>query len=75
MDEIKGIARVKFHPGKVEEWKRLSKKAMETARQCGEAACRPAAWLALVPPGILEPATSERRTVPRPAGPRRLEEP
>ncbi len=24
MDEIKGIARVKFHPGKVEEWKRLS---------------------------------------------------
>jgi hypothetical protein len=22
MDEIKGIARVKFHPGKVEEWKR-----------------------------------------------------
>ena len=24
MDEIKGIARVKFHPGKVEEWKRLT---------------------------------------------------
>jgi len=23
MDEIKGIARGKFHPGKLEEWKRL----------------------------------------------------
>ena len=32
MDEIKGIARVKFHPGRVEEWKRLSKEAMEIVR-------------------------------------------
>ena len=32
MDEIKGIARVKFHPGKREEWKRLSKEAMEIVR-------------------------------------------
>ena len=32
MDEIKGIARVKFHPGKVEEWKRLTKQAMEVVR-------------------------------------------
>jgi quinol monooxygenase YgiN len=32
MDEIKGIARVKFHPGKVEEWKRLSEQAMEIVR-------------------------------------------
>jgi hypothetical protein len=32
MDEIKGIARVKFHPGKVEEWKRLSKEAMAIVR-------------------------------------------
>ena len=32
MDEIKGIARVKFHPGKVEEWKRLTEKAMEIVR-------------------------------------------
>src|SRR4029079_17775247 len=32
MDEIKGIARVKFHPGKVEEWKRLSREAMEIVR-------------------------------------------
>ncbi len=32
MDEIKGIARVKFHPGKVEEWKRLSKEAVEIVR-------------------------------------------
>ena len=32
MDEIKGIARVKFHPGKLEEWKRLSKEAMEIVR-------------------------------------------
>ncbi len=32
MDEIKGIARVTFHPGKVEEWKRLSKEAMEIVR-------------------------------------------
>src|SRR6188508_2977340 len=32
MDEIKGIARVKFRPGQVEEWKRLSKEAMEIVR-------------------------------------------
>ena len=32
MDEIKGIARVKFHPGKLEEWKRLSREAMEIVR-------------------------------------------
>jgi len=32
MDEIKGIARVKFHPGKVEEWKRLSEEAMGIVR-------------------------------------------
>ncbi|HEX6314553.1 MAG TPA: antibiotic biosynthesis monooxygenase family protein, partial [Gemmatimonadaceae bacterium] len=32
MDEIKGIARVRFHPGKVEEWKRLSAEAMEIVR-------------------------------------------
>jgi quinol monooxygenase YgiN len=32
MEEIKGIARVKFHPGKVEEWKRLSEEAMEIVR-------------------------------------------
>ncbi len=32
MDEIKGIARVKFHPGKVEEWKRLTAEAMEIVR-------------------------------------------
>ena len=32
MQEIKGIARVKFHPGKVEEWKRLTEQAMEIVR-------------------------------------------
>jgi quinol monooxygenase YgiN len=32
MDEIKGIARVAFHPGKVEEWKRLSEEAMKIVR-------------------------------------------
>src|SRR2546430_9309589 len=32
MDEIKGIARVKFRPGKVEEWKRLTEAAMEIVR-------------------------------------------
>jgi len=32
MDEIKGIARVKFRPGKLEEWKRLSEQAMEIVR-------------------------------------------
>jgi len=32
MDEIKGIARVKFLPGKVEEWKRLTSQAMEIVR-------------------------------------------
>ena len=32
MNEIKGIARVKFLPGKVEEWKRLTRQAMEIVR-------------------------------------------
>ena len=32
MDEIKGIARVKFLPGKLEEWKRLTEQAMEIVR-------------------------------------------
>ncbi len=32
MDEIKGIARVKIHPGKVEEYKRLSAEAMAIVR-------------------------------------------
>lgn len=32
MQEIKGIARVKFLPGKVEEWKRLTSQAMEIVR-------------------------------------------
>lgn len=32
MDEIKGIARVKFFPGKLEEWKRLTEQAMEIVR-------------------------------------------
>jgi quinol monooxygenase YgiN len=32
MDEIKGVARVKFHPGKVDEWKRLTEQAMEIVR-------------------------------------------
>jgi quinol monooxygenase YgiN len=32
MKEIKGIARVKFLPGKVEEWKRLTAEAMHIVR-------------------------------------------
>jgi quinol monooxygenase YgiN len=32
MEEIKGIARVKFRPGKLEEWKRLTEEAMEIVR-------------------------------------------
>jgi quinol monooxygenase YgiN len=32
MDEIKGIARVKFYPGKLEEWKRLTEEALEIVR-------------------------------------------
>ena len=32
MNEIKGIARVKFHPGKLDEWKRLTHQAMEIVR-------------------------------------------
>lgn len=32
MDEIKGIARVRFHPGKLAEWKRLTEQAMEIVR-------------------------------------------
>ncbi|HZD23495.1 MAG TPA: antibiotic biosynthesis monooxygenase [Acidimicrobiia bacterium] len=36
MDEIKGIARVKFHPGKLDEWKRLTEQAMEIVRSKDE---------------------------------------
>ena len=32
MEEIKGIARVKIRPGKLDEWKRLTEQAMEIAR-------------------------------------------
>jgi quinol monooxygenase YgiN len=32
VDEIKGIARVRIHPGRVEEWKRLTEQAMEIVR-------------------------------------------
>lgn len=32
MEEIKGIARVKLHPGKLDEWKRLTEQAMEIVR-------------------------------------------
>ena len=32
MREIKGIARVKFHPGKLAEWKRLTEQALEIVR-------------------------------------------
>ena len=32
MDEIKGIARVKFRPGGLDEWKRLTEQAMEIVR-------------------------------------------
>ena len=32
MKEIKGIARVKFFPGKLDEWKRLTEQAMEIVR-------------------------------------------
>lgn len=32
MKEIKGIARVKFLPGKLEEWKRLTEQAMGIVR-------------------------------------------
>ena len=32
MKEIKGIARVKFLPGKLEEWKRLTEQALEIVR-------------------------------------------
>ena len=32
MEEIKGIARVRFHPGKLAEWKRLTEEAMKIVR-------------------------------------------
>jgi butyrate kinase len=32
MKEIKGIARVKFLPGKLEEWKHLTTEAMRVVR-------------------------------------------
>ena len=32
MHEIKGIARVKFLPGKLAEWKRLTEQATEKSR-------------------------------------------
>jgi len=36
VNEIKGIARVKFYPGKVDEWKRLTEEAMEIVRSQDE---------------------------------------
>jgi len=36
VNEIKGIARVRFHPGKVDEWKRLTEEAMEIVRSQDE---------------------------------------
>ena len=38
MDEVNGIARVEFHPGKFEEWKRLTEEAMEIVRTKGRGA-------------------------------------
>jgi len=35
MKEIKDIARVKFLPGEVEEWKRLTEQAQEIVRAKG----------------------------------------
>jgi quinol monooxygenase YgiN len=32
MDEIKGIARVWIHPGKLDKWKRLTEQALEIVR-------------------------------------------
>src|SRR5947209_12550818 len=32
MDELKGIERGKIHPGKLDEWKRLTEQAMEIVR-------------------------------------------
>ena len=32
MDEIRGIARVKFRPGMLKEWKRLTEEAMQIVR-------------------------------------------
>jgi len=32
VDEIKGIALVRFHPGQLDEWKRLTEQAMEIVR-------------------------------------------
>ncbi len=32
MNEIKGIARVTFHPGKLDEWKRITEQALEIVR-------------------------------------------
>lgn len=32
MEEIKGIARVRIRPGKLDEWKRLTEEAMEIVR-------------------------------------------
>jgi quinol monooxygenase YgiN len=32
MTEIQGVARIKIHPGKLEEFKRLAAKCMESAR-------------------------------------------
>lgn len=32
MEEIKGIARVRFRPGRLDEWKRLTEEAMEIVR-------------------------------------------
>jgi hypothetical protein len=40
MSELQGIARFRFHPGKVEEFKRLSAEAMEISAPAGNPAVR-----------------------------------
>jgi hypothetical protein len=39
MKAIKGIARVEFFPGKLEEWKRLTEQAMEIVRSSVTPSC------------------------------------
>lgn len=45
MTELVGIARFKFHEGKVEEFKRLSARCMQIVRVSGEVLGEPSAEL------------------------------
>jgi hypothetical protein len=59
MKEIKGVARVKFFPGKLEEWKRLTEQSMEIVRTPG--ILRNRGWTEAHPVRFSRPAVQDPR--------------